>query len=84
MLMTRPLPIEARLKPEGAGVGVGGQVAPLATEFRDSLLRRLLGTPTPNLIGETNTQKCKIIKNKKVFSKATKTTKSVEKACSSS
>ena len=75
MLMTRPLPIEARLKPEGAGVGVGGNVAPLATEFRDSLLRRLLGTPTPNLIGETNTQKCKIIKNEKSVFKSYKNNK---------
>jgi hypothetical protein len=41
VLATRPLPIEARLRPEGAGVGVGGKVAPLLTEFRDSLRRRV-------------------------------------------
>ncbi len=40
-LATRPLPIEARLIPEGAGVGVGGKVAPRETELRDSLRRRL-------------------------------------------
>lgn len=37
----RPVPIDARLRPE-AGVGVGGKVAPLVTELRDSLLLRLL------------------------------------------
>ena len=37
MAELRPLPIEARLRPD---VGVGGSVAPRVTEFRDSLLLR--------------------------------------------
>ena len=69
--MTRPLPIEARLKPEGACVGVGGKVAPLATEPLDSLLLRLLGgTPTPSFNEETNTKmqtKSKSCKEKKLI-----------------
>ena len=40
MAELRPLPIEARLRPDVGAVGVGGSVAPRVTEFRDSLLLR--------------------------------------------
>ena len=59
VLATRPLPIEARLRPEGAGVGVGGKVAPLLTEFRDSLRRRV-----PEWLEGKNAKKCKQTKRK--------------------
>jgi hypothetical protein len=62
----RPLPIDARLSPEGAVVGVGGKVAPRVTELRDSLLRRLLVPPEAPTKQKTKTKnkKHKIIKTK--------------------
>jgi len=53
----RPLPIDARLSPVVA-VGVGGRVAPLVTEFRDSLRLRLLAP------GVASLKKLKQIKRK--------------------